>query len=346
MSDLLGMLSATMRGAARMSVAISIKGVLIEEGRVVLLENERGEWELPGGRPEPGEDAAAALIREFNEELGAEIAVGPIIDCWNFEVLPGRHVTIVTYRVACTDAGELRISDEHRRLAWFALGELDALNLPDGYRRSIRAAAAEPRWLNLGRELQAIAQTGQYFTKDPFDADRYARLRVLASQLMAEGSGAEVETIAELFGRETGYATPRVAVRAACFRDDRILMVHETTDGRWSIPGGWCDVNQTPRECVEREIFEESGYTARAGKLAAVWDRARQGFALYPFSIYVMFFICEVTGGTPRPSIETSESGFFAEDALPELSPHRIREHQLRRLFAHHRDPSLPAEFD
>jgi ADP-ribose pyrophosphatase YjhB (NUDIX family) len=100
------------------------------------------------------------------------------------------------------------------------------------------------------------------------------------------------------------------------------------------------------RECVEREIFEESGYTARAAKLVAVWDRTRQGFGLYPFSIYVMFFICEATGGAPRPSIETSESGFFAENALPELSPGRIREHQIRRLFAHHRDPSLPTDFD
>lgn len=329
-----------------MSQAISIKGVLIEDGKVVLLENERGEWELPGGRPEPGEDAAQCLAREFAEELGAEIAVGPIVDCWNFEVLPGRHVTIVTYRVMRADAGDLRISDEHRRLGWFALGELDTLDLPDGYRRSIRAAGAEPPWLSLGRELQAMAQTGLHFTKDKFDAERYAQLRVIASRLMAEGSGVDAETIAELFSRETGYATPRVAVRAACFRDDRILMVRETADGRWSIPGGWCDVNQTPRECVEREIFEESGYTARAIKLAAVWDRARQGFALYPFSIYVMFFICEVTGGAPRPSIETSEADFFAEDALPELSPHRVREHQIRRLFAHHRDPSLPAEFD
>jgi ADP-ribose pyrophosphatase YjhB (NUDIX family) len=329
-----------------MSGAISIKGVLIEDGSVLLLENERAEWELPGGRPEAGENPAACLAREFAEELGARIAVGPIVDCWNYEVLPGRHVMIVTYAVTRLDREELRISSEHSRFGWFALGEIGALPLPDGYRRSVRAAAADPSWLTLGRELQAMAQTGLHYTKDRFDADRYARLRVLASQMMAAGAGTAAAPIAELFGRETGYATPRVSVRGAAFRDNRILMVRETSDGRWSVPGGWCDVNQSARECVEREIWEESGYTARAAKLAAVWERSRHGHPPYPFTVYVMFFICELTGGTPRPSIETTDIDFFDENQLPELSPGRNQPHQIRRMFTHYRQPGLPTEFD
>src|ERR1700683_12355 len=142
MCDLCGKVCA-MEMAAPRSPAISIKGVLIEDGSVVLLENERGEWELPGGRPEPGEDAVAALVREFAEELAIQIAVGRIIDCWNYEVLPGRHVTIVTYAVTYAAArgerGALRVSDEHRRLGWFPIDALDGLPLPEGYRRSIRA---------------------------------------------------------------------------------------------------------------------------------------------------------------------------------------------------------------
>jgi ADP-ribose pyrophosphatase YjhB (NUDIX family) len=323
-----------------MSAAISIKGVLIEDGSVLLLENERGEWELPGGRPELGEDPAEALVREFAEELSATIAVGPIVDCWNYEVLPGRHVMIVTYRVTRTAPGELRISDEHRRLGWFALGKFAALNLPDGYRRSIRAAASDPAWLELARELHAIGQTGGHFAKDPFDTQRFDRLRVMASELMALGSGNAVEQIAHLFAQDVGYATPRVGVRGAVFRDNRILLVRELTDGKWAMPGGWCDVNQTARECVEREIQEESGYTARAVKLAAVWDRSRHSPTPYPFSIYKFYFICELTGGAPQTSIETSEIGFFDENQLPELS------HQVRRMFAHFRHPELSTEFD
>lgn len=329
-----------------MSMVISIKGVLIEDGSVLLLENERSEWELPGGRPEIGEEPQAALVREFVEELGATIAVGPIVDCWNYEVLPGHHVMIVTYRVTRAEIGELRISDEHLRLGWFALSEIDGLNLPDGYRRSIRAAASDPAWLEYARELHAIAQTGGHFSKNEFDVQRFDRLRVMASELMALGSGSAVEKIAHLFAQDVGYATPRVGVRGACFRDGKILLVRELTDGKWAMPGGWCDVNQSAGQCVEREIWEESGYTARAVKLAAVWDRSRHNPSPYPFSIYKLFFICELTGGAPQTSVETSEIGFFDENQLPELSAGRNTPHQVRRMFAHFRQPHLPTEFD
>jgi len=329
----------------RPTYPVSVKGVVARDGRILLLHNERGEWELPGGRPETGEDAAAALIREFAEELSIEIAVGPILDCWNYEVLPGRYVTIVTYAVARVERGEMQVSDEHRRLGWFALGELGGLPLPEGYRRSIRAAAAEPGWLSVARELQAMAQTGLHYTKDKYDAERYERLRLLATRMLAAGSGGVPEQISTLFA-EPGYTTPKIAVRAACFRDGRILMVRETTDGLWSVPGGWCDINQSAAECIKREIREESGYTARAVKLAAVWDRARHGHPPLPFTIYILYFICELTGGSPKPSIETSEIGFFAEDELPPLSLSRIQPHQIKRMFTHQRQPGLPTDFD
>ncbi len=329
-----------------MTAAISIKGVLIEDGNVVLLENERGEWELPGGRPEPGEDAAACLVREFAEELGAAITVGAILDCWNYEVLPERHVAIVTYAVTRAERGELRHSAEHRRFRWFSLAEIEALPMPEGYRASIRAAAAEPAWLVLTRELQAIAQTGLYYSKDKFDTQRYERLRVLASELMAMGSGAAAARIAELFSQDIGYATPRIAVRGGAFRDGKILLVREISDGRWALPGGWTDVNQTASNCVVREIWEESGFTAHAVKLVAIWDRRRHRPPPLPMSVYNLYFLCELTGGAARPSLETSEIGFFAEDALPELSPGRNHPEQIRRLFAHFRQPDLPTEFD
>jgi len=256
-------------------------------------------------------------------------------------------VTIVTYAVARAERGEMRISDEHRRFGWFALDALNTLPLPEGYRRSIRAVVAEPTWLGLARELQAMAQTGLFYSKDKYDTERYERLRVLATEMMARGAGVAIDEIADLFRQDTGYTTPRVDVRGAAFRDGRVLMVRETTDGRWSLPGGWADVNQAASECVVREIEEESGFTARARKLCAVWDRRRHGHTPpHPFSVYKMFFLCELTGGAARPSIETSEIGFFAEDELPELSPGRIQAHQIRRMFAHHRQPDLPTEFD
>jgi len=121
-----------------MPFPVSIKGVLFDRDRVVLLENERQEWELPGGRLEAGEDPPLCLAREIEEELAAEARVGPILDCWVYEVLPGREVVIVTYGVERLGDGPLRISNEHKRIGLFGLDELDDLAMPEGYRRSIR----------------------------------------------------------------------------------------------------------------------------------------------------------------------------------------------------------------
>ena len=122
-----------------MNFPVSIKGVFVEAGRVVLLENDRDEWELPGGRLEPGEAPETCLAREFAEELGAVVVVAGIIDCWVYEVLPGLKVVIVTYGMERCDREELRVSDEHRRFGLFTLHEIEALPIPEGYRRSIRA---------------------------------------------------------------------------------------------------------------------------------------------------------------------------------------------------------------
>jgi ADP-ribose pyrophosphatase YjhB (NUDIX family) len=332
-----------------MSFPVSIKGVLIDEGCVVLLENERGEWELPGGRLEIGEDPDTCLAREFAEELGIAVAVKTILDSWVYEVLPGKHVVIVTYGVERADQAKLRHSREHRRFGTFALPKIDALPMPDGYRRSIRAwaGAIEPKWLPLARELQSISQAGLFYSRDKFDTERYGRLRKLAAEIMTAGSGATPEQIVDLFCEDTGYATPRVDVRGAAFRDGRVLMVRERNDGRWALPGGWADVNQTAGECIVREIEEESGFTARAIKLCAVWDRRRHGHRpAHPLYVYKLFFLCEITGGAPRVSLETSEIGFFAEDDLPQLSGGRNQPHQIRRMFAHWRHPELPTDFD
>ena len=205
----------------------------------------------------------------------------------------------------------------------------------------------DPFWLTIARELQAIAQTGLTFSEDSFDRQRYQRIRELASTIFAEGSGANLEKVLDLFSREVGYPTPKVDVRGAAFRDGRILLVREITDGKWTLPGGWADVNQSARECVEREIREESGFEARATKLAAVYDYRRQGnISPHPYSIYKLFFLCELTGGEARASLETSAVEFFALDALPELSSGRANTAQIGRMFAHRREPNLSTEFD
>jgi ADP-ribose pyrophosphatase YjhB (NUDIX family) len=204
----------------------------------------------------------------------------------------------------------------------------------------------QPRWLLLARELGAMAQTGLTFSKDPYDRLRYERLRELAAQMFAQGSETEYQTILESLRGQSGYATPKVDVRGAAFRDDRVLLVREITDGRWTLPGGWADVNQTPSQCVVREIAEESGFQARALKLAAVHDYQTRNHLHHKDSIYKLMFICEIIGGEARPSNETSDVEFFSLDNLPPLSIGRSTAAQIELMFRHRDNPGLATEFD
>ncbi|MGA2189318.1 MAG: NUDIX hydrolase [Steroidobacteraceae bacterium] len=205
---------------------------------------------------------------------------------------------------------------------------------------------SEPSWLVIGRELRAIAQIGLAFSQDAFDRQRFERIRELAASLIAAGSDVDRAKVLDLFGRDAGYATPKVDVRGAVFRDGRVLLVREISDGRWTLPGGWADVNQSPAECVVREIAEESGFETRARKLAAVHDYRKRHPPRHIDSIYKLFFLCELTGGSARPSEETSEVAFFAPCELPDLSIGRTTAAQIELMFLHAEQPGRPTEFD
>jgi ADP-ribose pyrophosphatase YjhB (NUDIX family) len=206
--------------------------------------------------------------------------------------------------------------------------------------------AAEPAWLAIGRELKAIAQIGLTFSRDPYDSARYERVRELSAALIAQGSGHDVRPLLEAFRAETGYATPKVDVRAAVFAGGRVLLVREVSDGLWTLPGGWADVNESPAMSAVREVAEESGFEARPVKLAAVYDYRKRNRPQALDSIYKLFFICERTGGSARPSIETSEVAFFARHELPALSIGRTTAAQIERMFRHAEEPGLPTDFD
>lgn len=206
----------------------------------------------------------------------------------------------------------------------------------------------EPQWLRWVRELQSLAQTGLEFAENYYDRDRYEAMRAIAVEMAAAGSDASAERISGWFNSEFGYATPKVDVRGVVFRDDAILLVKELSDdGRWTLPGGWADVNDSPSQAAVREVREESGFETRAVKLLAVYDRSLHPHAPpYPYHIYKLFFLCEIIGGQAAESEETGGAGFFAENEIPELSISRTTPDQIARLFAHHRHPDWPADFD
>ncbi|MCG8418101.1 MAG: NUDIX hydrolase [Proteobacteria bacterium] len=206
--------------------------------------------------------------------------------------------------------------------------------------------ASQPKWLVWARKLQWISQNGITYSRDPYDVERFRALGGLAAEIIAAHTDIDEAIIGDAFAREVGPSTPKLDVRAAVFRRDDILMVREREDGAWTLPGGWCDVGESPSCAAVREVKEESGYDARAVKLIAVFDKNCHDHPPGLFHTYKLIFLCELVGGEARDSIETSAAGFFAEDALPPLSEQRITRGQLGCAFAHHRDRTLPADFD
>ncbi len=200
--------------------------------------------------------------------------------------------------------------------------------------------------LQWARKARAIAQNGLAFTRDPYDRERYRELAELATQLLAQELAMPVDAARALWPDEQGYATPKVDVRGGVFLDDRVLLVRERSDGRWTLPGGWVEVNEAPSEAVMREIFEESGYRARPLKLAALFDKNRHPHPPGVHHIYKLFFLCELEGGAPATSIETDATDFFPVQKLPPLSSGRVVAAQIERLYRHSVDPSLPTDFD
>lgn len=199
--------------------------------------------------------------------------------------------------------------------------------------------------LDHARRLLALAHTGLHYTENEFEKERYAEVIRIATDLIANDVYA-AEHLNNVWQVEQGYVTPKLDVRGAIFRDDYVLLVRERSDGKWTVPGGFADVNESPSVAILKEIEQESGYTARILKLAAVHDRNIHNYPSFMFHLWKLLFVCEITGGTARESMETDGVEFFPINALPELSTGRITAAQLRLLHRHYLHPELATEFD
>ena len=205
----------------------------------------------------------------------------------------------------------------------------------------------DARWLEWNQRLQAIAQNGLTFARDAYDIERYQAIRQIAAEMLAAGSGLPSAAVLGILEQETNYATPKVDVRGVVFREDKLLLVRERSDGKWTLPGGWADVCASPAENVVREIHEESGFLTRAVKVLAVFDRSKHPHEPpFAFHVYKIYLLCTIIGGQETVSVETDSVGFFSETEIPELSVDRVTTGQIRRMFEHHRDPGLPTDFD
>ncbi len=203
------------------------------------------------------------------------------------------------------------------------------------------------KWLTWSQRIQAIAQSGLQYSQNPFDIERFHELSRIAAEIMAVQTEADAGDVMRIFSAQEGYATPKLDVRGVVFRNKKILMVKELMDGgKWTLPGGWIEINESPAFAAERELREEAGVVVRAKKLLAVYDNNLHGHPAYPFHAYKLFFLCElISEATPDP-VETSDPTWFGEKEIPELSTLRITNEEISRMFEHLRQPDLPTDFD
>lgn len=203
-----------------------------------------------------------------------------------------------------------------------------------------------PLLIDWAREIQALAQTECHYAKDDFQRGRCRRLMEIAAEMIGRNTGIDFHSLAHAFGAQIGYATPKIDVRAAVFRENRLLLVRERLDGGWTMPGGWADVGDAPSKAAEREAWEEAGFHVKARKVVGVYDANR----LRPMEVFHAFkiiFLCDIIDGEARPSNETSGVDFFPEQKIPpNFSGERTTARHIRDVFAALKNPEIPTVFD
>jgi ADP-ribose pyrophosphatase YjhB (NUDIX family) len=229
--------------------------------------------------------------------------------------------------------------------------------------RTTPAAATARRLHELAIELAAMSQNGLHYATDRYDIARYERMRQIAAEVLSmiaaaePGAGPSAEDFHRSLREERGHATPKVDVRAALFdRNERVLLVQEARDRRWTLPGGWADALNTPAQAAAREFGEEAGIAVRITSLVALHDGTRTNAHRTdatgsPWHVYKLMFLAERLESSADEPVagldgETLDVGFFDLDALPPLSTGRTTHEQLRLMLTAHRDPLRPAVFD
>ena len=199
-------------------------------------------------------------------------------------------------------------------------------------------------------KLQAIAQTGKHYSKNVFDRERYDQLEDVSKQLITKlVKNSSQKQLDIFFDADTGYVTPKVDIRAATFKDDKILLVREKSSGEWSIPGGWGDIGYSAADIAVKETFEEAGITVKPKRMIAIKDMQKNHYPKKNLNyVYKLFFECIPTEDDIHSGVETSDVKYFTlEEALKlNLSLARNMPDDFKRAFACHKADNWETYFD
>ena len=203
----------------------------------------------------------------------------------------------------------------------------------------------DEKWLAWAVELQSLAQAGLTYGKDVFDKERYERIRDISAEMLSHRTDIPIKKVKDLFCNESGYQTPKLDTRAAIFDNRKILLVKEK-NGKWSLPGGWVDVNVSVKENTIKEVKEESGLDVTADKIIAIQDRSKHNLPVYAYGVCKIFVLCSVIGGQFEDNIETVEFAYFGENELPKLATEKNNKEQIEMCFKAYYSKHWETQFD
>ncbi|MCD8178235.1 MAG: NUDIX hydrolase [Tannerellaceae bacterium] len=186
----------------------------------------------------------------------------------------------------------------------------------------------------IAQRIRALAQNGLTYSLSEYDTERYTELISLSDRIASVATGAAPCDINKLYCGQTEYVTPKTDIRAVVFNEkNEILLVRESSDGYWSLPGGWADIGFTPKEVAVKEVKEETGLDVEAVRLLAVMDIKCHPHPAIPYYVYKYFILCRLLSGTFTEAFDILDKGFFPVDALPPLSLERVLPEQIRRMY-------------
>lgn len=202
------------------------------------------------------------------------------------------------------------------------------------------------KWLKWATEIDSIAQAGLAYSKDVYDIERFKQLKTIASEIISESMNLKLNKVKDILLDESGYLTPKVDVRGAIIKENKILLVKESTDGAWSLPGGWADINLSVSENIKKEAYEEAGARVNTKSIIAILDRNKHNKPLMVQSVYKIFVLCELEDINFESNIETETYNFFELSNLPSLSLTRNTKEQIELCFEAYYNPNFKTKFD
>lgn len=324
------------------SLMVAIYELGVEEIFVV------GHYEC--GMAKTTADSLAAAMRAHGVSEGAIAKIHGELETWaNAFRDPVENVKDAVAKIAGNPYIPKNIK-VHGLMIHPRTGKLDVIQTAADKPVSGEAAGQEPsskqQWLDWTVKIQSLAQAGLHYGRDRFDLERYQELRDIAAAMMAAQADLPLAKVKDLFCNETGYQTPKIDTRAAIFQEDKILLVHEST-GKWSLPGGWCDVDQSVADNTIKEVKEEAGLDVAITRVIAIDDWRRHNRCNNPYGIIKIFSLCKVLGGSFQPNIETTEAAYFSEQELPQnIALEKNSLDQIHRCFAAHRTPDWKTTMD